>query len=212
MISREKIAELRGQYPIQPGGMRYGKKTLATIHILLDEIEAQRDRMALIRKRLVMDLPHGDTNHQLWLIGAITAIFRGEPIRPVAGKRTSEVLQEEINVLQKENARLDGLINSPEILDFQKAIQLESAHQRERWGIEHDGGKTDADWFWLIGYLAGKALHNPGGELDKQLHRIITVGAAACNWHAAKLGKTNMRPGTDVDEKNGALLPRREGK
>jgi hypothetical protein len=114
----------------------------------------------------------------------------------------------------------------------------------------HDAGKTDADWYWLIGYLAGKALHNPpeqvpdwnwcdlcghrpsaiGGycsecdvlthavetssvaevpalieqrkasaktAVEKQLHRIITVAAAAANWHAAKLGKTNMRPGID---------------
>jgi hypothetical protein len=63
----------------------------------------------------------------------------------------------------------------------------------------HDGGKSDADWFWLIGYLAGKALHNPGGNRQKKLHRIITVAAAACNWWAAVKGKTpsKMRPGMD---------------
>lgn len=95
--------------------------------------------------------------------------------------------------------RLRALLNAPEILDFVKAVQLEAAHQRQRWPSEHDAGKTDADWFWLIGYLAGKALHNPpkqGAKLrELQLHRIVTVAAAACNWHAARLGKTNMRPG-----------------
>lgn len=125
--------------------------------------------------------------------------------------------------------------DTPEIIDFAKAVALEVQHQRARWPSEHDAGKADADWFWLIGYLAGKALHNPrdpscpkchgsgelrckdprcsepywdhnctdgdpcecGGPAAKQLHRIITIAAAACNWHAAKLGKTNMRPGTD---------------
>lgn len=128
-----------------------------------------------------------------------------------------------------EAARADlAKINTPEVNDFLKAVELEAKHQRLRWGTSHDGGKTDADWFWLIGYLAGKALHNPdvpevpeaGGMergmhpeidlflnlrderakkvLDKQLHRIITVAAAALNWHAAKLGiYTDMRPGIE---------------
>ena len=104
-------------------------------------------------------------------------------------------LSESNRQLQGEVKRLRALLNTPEIADFAKAVQLEAAHQRERWPSEQDAGKTDADWFWLIGYLAGKALHNPGGEPDKQLHRIITVAAAAANWHAAKLGQTNMRPG-----------------
>lgn len=101
----------------------------------------------------------------------------------------------------REKERLAGLIDTPEILDFVKAVQLEAIHQRERWGSQHDAGKTDEDWFWLIGYLAGKALHNPpkaGKDWDElRLHRIVTVAAAACNWHAAVLGLTNMRPGIE---------------
>lgn len=104
-----------------------------------------------------------------------------------------------------------GLIDAPEIHDFGRAVAIEAAHQRARWPSEHDAGKTDADWFWLIGYLAGKALHNPGGEPNKQLHRIITVAAAACNWHAAKLGKTNMRPGIDGEAALAAVDTRRGG-
>lgn len=88
-----------------------------------------------------------------------------------------------------ERARLAALLNTPEIHDFAAAVMLEAAHQRERWQGGHDQGKTDADWFWLIGYLAGKALHNPPhpeiAAADKQLHRIITIAAAAANWHAA---------------------------
>lgn len=92
-------------------------------------------------------------------------------------------------------------INTPELYDFVKAVENEALHQRERWAVDHDAGKTDADWFWLIGYLAGKALHNPlkpdMSEQDAKLHRIVTVAAAAANWHAAVLGAhTAMRPGT----------------
>lgn len=95
-------------------------------------------------------------------------------------------------------AELETLLNTPEIHDFAKAVTLEAAHQRKRWGLDHDEGKTDADWFWLIGYLAGKALHNPDGDTEKKMHRIITIAAAACNWHAAVSGQsTSMRPGIE---------------
>lgn len=92
-------------------------------------------------------------------------------------------------------------LNTPEFIDFSAAVVIEAAHQLERWGVDHDGGKTDADWFWLLGYLGGKALHNPGFSepcaegTEKRLHRIITVAAAAANWHAQVLGRSNMRPG-----------------
>lgn len=94
-------------------------------------------------------------------------------------------------------------LNTPEIIDFAKAVNLEAAHQRERWGTDHDEGKTDADWFWLVGYLAGKALHIP----EKRLHHLITAAAALANWHLYTLGKTNMRPGIASPE--AALQPSR---
>ena len=112
-------------------------------------------------------------------------------------------LSQRVLELEAENKRLDGLINSPEILDFVKAVQLESAHQRERWPSDHDEWKTDADWFWLIGYLAGKALHNPQGDDVKKLHRIITIAAAACNWHAAILKKcSHTGRKTEAEDRN----------
>ena len=85
-------------------------------------------------------------------------------------------------------------INTPEIKDFLLAVENEALHQRMRWGSEHDAGKTDQDWFWLIGYLAQKPLY-PGCTLDKSLHHMVTTAAACLNWHAHKMGVfTMMRP------------------
>lgn len=93
--------------------------------------------------------------------------------------------------------RLHELLNTPHTAEFLKAVHLEAMHQRERWSTEHDAGKTDADWFWLVGYLTGKALHKP----EKQLHHIIATAAALLNWHAARDGvSTAMRPGIDLPD------------
>lgn len=102
-----------------------------------------------------------------------------------------------VRELGAENKRLDSLINNPHTEHFLEAVQLEAAHQQERWGSDHDAGKEDADWFWLIGYLAGKAIR-PGQSQEKRLHHIITTAAACLNWHAhassTHTGPT-MRPG-----------------
>lgn len=107
----------------------------------------------------------------------------------------------DVDEIVEDYVRLHKLVNSPHIIDFTEAEILEAAFQQEKWGANGDEGKTDADWFWLIGYLAGKALHNPDttekNADKKRLHRIITIAAAARNWHAAVLGKTNMRPGIE---------------
>lgn len=112
--------------------------------------------------------------------------------------RDREVLEE----VKELRARL-AKINTPEIADFLSAVENEAKHQRLRWGAEHDGGKSDADWFWLIGYLGGKAIHtdilefpNEQKYLEKKLHRVVTIAAVALNWFAAIKGThTEMRPG-----------------
>lgn len=95
-------------------------------------------------------------------------------------------------VTAEEYNRLYALIHNPHTTDFLEAVRTEAAFQREHWKAEHDAGKDDADWFWLVGYLAGKALHKP----EKQLHHIITTAAACLNWHMARTVGTDMRPGT----------------
>lgn len=90
---------------------------------------------------------------------------------------------------------LQQIVDSPDPKNFLEATEKEAKHQNMRWGTTDDAGKTDADWFWLIGYLAGKVLHTTPEDLEKRLHRITTIAAAASNWHHAIRGKNNMRPG-----------------
>ena len=105
-------------------------------------------------------------------------------------------LRDRLGLAEVERDQALLTLNTPELHDFARAVRLEGAHQRERWGTEHDEGKTPADWFWLIGYLAGKALASHlKGDADKALHHTITAAAALANWHSAILGNTNMRPG-----------------
>src|SRR5690348_18017627 len=54
--------------------------------------------------------------------------------------------------------RADRLLNSPQIDNFLEAVRTEAAHQVERWGEDDRAKKSDADWLWLVNYLAAKAM------------------------------------------------------
>lgn len=102
----------------------------------------------------------------------------------LAGTRLAEI-SEELGRAKAERDRLHALLNTPELEDFAKAIPLEAAHQRERWGTDHDAGKEPEDWFWVVGYLAGKALRSHSdGNVEKAKHHTITCAAVLANWHA----------------------------
>ena len=100
----------------------------------------------------------------------------------------------------REKVRAD-IINTPETVDFMAGVPLEAAHQRDRWGADHDAGKSPFDWFWLIGYLAQKAADaSVRGDVEKALHHTISTAAALANWHAALAGDdTRMRPGISAE-------------
>lgn len=100
-------------------------------------------------------------------------------------KRRTEPMCLKIESEREERVRLERMINNPHIDDFIEAIRLESVHQRERWGNDHDAGKDAPDWYWLIGYLSGKAVQAwKSDDIDKYKHHIITTAAACMNWHA----------------------------
>lgn len=97
------------------------------------------------------------------------------------------------------NALVSALLDTPVSNDFLLGVKAEALHQRKRWGTEHDAGKEPQDWYWLLGYLSGKALAAAvKGDKDKGLHHTISSGAVLLNWHAHVTGEsTSMRPGIE---------------
>src|SRR6478736_5346076 len=112
----------------------------------------------------------------------------------------AEALLSDHSRLVEEIGRLKTALNTPELHDFAKGVVAEAQHQRERWGVDGDAGKTAADWFWLVGYLAGKTLTAANsGNTEKALHHTISTAAALANWHATISGRDcRMRPGIDA--------------
>lgn len=112
-----------------------------------------------------------------------------------------ETALRKIRLALEEGARLSELVNSPEIEDFLRGTKLEAAHQVEKWGDAHDRGKSAENWFWLVGYLAGKCLRACiTGDCTKALHHTISTSAALLNWHSAiKRDTTGCGIGQDDD-------------
>lgn len=105
--------------------------------------------------------------------------------------------------LVDEIGRLRAVLNTPELVDFGRAVVLEAAHQRERWGEAHDARKAPEDWFWALGYLAGKALHAArDGELQKALHHMISSAALLNNWHRCTISPV-QHEAIGVEDVNG---------
>jgi hypothetical protein len=112
-----------------------------------------------------------------------------------------------LDALRVTRAEVLQLLNTPEIEDFINGVVIEAAHQRERWGTDHDDGKSPWDWFWLIGYLAQKAASAAvNDDLVKARHHTISTAAALANWHLALTGTDNsMRPGIEPPQTEAAL-------
>jgi hypothetical protein len=109
-------------------------------------------------------------------------------------EKHSRLLLAERDAARARVAELEQLINTPHTGEFVESVQREAAHQVERWGTEHDAGKAPSDWFWLVGFLLGKALHFP----EKRKHHLVSSAAALLNWYRAETGdSTAMRPGID---------------
>lgn len=105
-----------------------------------------------------------------------------------ARRSAKSLLQSSLRVLSRleDYANERKQIDTPIINDFLEGVKREAAHQRGRWGHDHDDRKTHADWFWLLGYLGQKALYSALiGDKDKAMHHTITTAAALYNWHDA---------------------------
>jgi hypothetical protein len=100
---------------------------------------------------------------------------------------------------QMEHNLLKELLSRPEIDDFWDGLVLEAAHQRQRWGDAHDRSKSAENWFWLVGYLSGKALRSAiEGDAAKARHHTISSAAALFQWWKAIRSSVNG-VGLDAD-------------
>jgi hypothetical protein len=98
--------------------------------------------------------------------------------------------------------RARDLISRPYIGAWADEVIVEAAHQRARWGADQDHGKSPEDWFWLIGYLAGKALaSHKAGDMSKARHHTVSTAAVLAHWAAAVAGDESVfRPGLGVEK------------
>ena len=107
-----------------------------------------------------------------------------EKLKPMMNTHPFEWAITRIECLEAENDRLNALINTPQVDDFLEAVRIEVAHQRERWGEDHDADKTGDWWLWTLAYLATKATQAERyGDKEKYMHHIITSAALCANWH-----------------------------
>lgn len=98
-----------------------------------------------------------------------------------------------------ERDRLHALINNPQTAEFLGAVQAEAAFQRQKWGEPHDRQKSAENWFWLVGYLSGKALRAAiTGDKFKARHHTISSAAALANWFEA-IGQDESGAGVGLD-------------
>jgi DNA repair exonuclease SbcCD ATPase subunit len=102
-------------------------------------------------------------------------------------------LQSELDRVKEKYAELNGLVNTPHTDNFLDAVRLEAAYQRST-REEDDRKKTPEEWFWTLGYLAGKVIR-PGQTKEKELHHIVTSAALCMNWHRHASGEAKKDSG-----------------
>lgn len=121
-------------------------------------------------------------------------------IGAAAVERLDRLLAER-DELAAEVERLRAVLDTPQTGDFLDAVKAEKAHQSRRWGSAHDRSKSAENWFWLVGYLAGKALRaHVGGDREKALHHCVSSAAALANWFdAIKTDESGAGIGQDED-------------
>lgn len=116
----------------------------------------------------------------------------------IAGHRKDKC---DVCALGVEIGRLNRLINSPFVEAFLEGVQREAAHQKAHWGQAHDRSKSAENWYWLVGFLAGKACRSSiEGNKGKALHHTISAAAALMCWHESiTLDESNRGLGQDAD-------------
>lgn len=111
----------------------------------------------------------------------------------------TQAQHDDLLAARAERDRLHALINNPQTTDFLESVKAEAAFQRQKWGQPHDRQKSAENWFWLVGYLAGKALRAAiTGDQFKARHHTISSAAALANWFEA-IGRDESGAGIGQD-------------
>ncbi len=143
---------------------------------LRDEVKSAADRLAALERELA------DSRA---IVDRIWNIFGRPSYEALAGRSIYDLVQAAADA-ERERDELRELLSRPEIDDFHDGLLLEAAHQRQRWGDAHDRSKSAENWYWLVGYLAGKALRSAiEGDQDKARHHTISSAAALFQWWKA---------------------------
>jgi hypothetical protein len=90
-----------------------------------------------------------------------------------------------------------GLVSEPPVTpDFLADTAEEAQFQLEHWGETHDADKDDSFWFWRLGHIVGKAIHDPTQDTTKLRHRLRAGAALLMNWdrHVAARTGLNLEP------------------
>lgn len=100
-----------------------------------------------------------------------------------------------------EHNLLKEMLSRPQVDEFLDGVVSEAAHQRQRWGDAHDRDKSAESWYWLVGYLSGKAVRSAiEGDRDKARHHTISSAAVLFQWWKAIHASANGVGGdTDLD-------------
>ena len=145
--------------------------------------------------------------------GEVLARLRAECLALKRGGHFSPaVTNDEVLALLDAFEAQRSLLSRPYVGAWLDEVLVEAAHQRQRWGSEHDVGKSALDWFWLIGFLAQKAAYAQlAGDDEKARHHTVSTAAALAQWAAQISGEESvMRPGIGPEGLLDALRSRCE--
>ncbi|MFM0432372.1 hypothetical protein PQQ75_25400 [Paraburkholderia aspalathi] len=126
-------------------------------------------------------------------IAEFERILDGLPQHAIDGGWTARGASAYAKQLESRVAELNAIINSPESDEFLKGVSIEAEYQRQLHGVDVTEGRFDwHQWFWVTGYLLGKALaacKSGEGNGEKAKHHLVTTAALIHNWHNTLTGK-----------------------
>lgn len=126
-------------------------------------------------------------------IAEFERILDGLPPDAIDGGWTARGISAYAKYLETRVAELNAIIHVPESDEFLKGVSIEAEYQRQLHGVDATEARFDwHQWFWVTGYLLGKALAAcKSGEDngDKAKHHLVTTAALLNNWHNTLTGK-----------------------